>query len=171
MFGGVHRTKNLSGLPSWVLADLKFWAQLNGEFTIYFNWTQFCSHSKLSMQMLYLVIQRRLVQAKPRTLGVLYFSPNKITSSFNFFLCTQTPNNAPEEVSEPKQEEPRSCLSYRIEKLPRGEPVGSAFQSWMGDGFPIHRGDIFHAINRLRKLKSNKRALEVSLFLLLRSFC
>lgn len=113
------------------------------------------------MQMLYLVIQRRLVQAKPRTLGVLYFSPNKITSSFNFFLCTQTPNNAPEEVSEPKQEEPRSCLSYRIEKLPRGEPVGSAFQSWMGDGFPIHRGDIFHAINRLRKLKSNKRALEV----------
>ncbi|XP_004294523.1 PREDICTED: pentatricopeptide repeat-containing protein At1g07590, mitochondrial-like [Fragaria vesca subsp. vesca] len=31
----------------------------------------------------------------------------------------------------------------------------------MGDGFPIHRGDIFHAINRLRKLKSNQRALEV----------
>ncbi|KAL5577413.1 hypothetical protein UlMin_019112 [Ulmus minor] len=31
----------------------------------------------------------------------------------------------------------------------------------MGDGFPIHRGNIFHAINRLRKLKMNKHALEV----------
>ena len=58
-----------------------------------------------------------------------------------------------------------SCLSYRIEKLPKGESVGLAFQSWMGDGFPIHRGDIFHAINRLRKLKMNKRALEVTLSL------
>lgn len=37
----------------------------------------------------------------------------------------------------------------------------SVFQSWMGDGFPIHRGDIFHAINRLRKLKLNKRALQI----------
>ncbi|XP_031491170.1 pentatricopeptide repeat-containing protein At1g07590, mitochondrial [Nymphaea colorata] len=53
------------------------------------------------------------------------------------------------------------CLSYRIEKLQRHEPVLSAFKGWMGDGFPVHRGDIFHAINRLRKLKMNKRALEV----------
>ncbi|KAL6195585.1 hypothetical protein ACLB2K_031203 [Fragaria x ananassa] len=109
----------------------------------------------------YLVIQRNLVQAKPQTLGVLYFPPTRIPSTFNLFLCTQTPNDVPHEASYPKQEEPRSCLSYRIEKLPRGEPVGSAFQIWMGDGFPIHRGDIFHAINRLRKLKSNQRALEV----------
>lgn len=56
------------------------------------------------------------------------------------------------------------CLSYRIEKLPRGQPVGCAFQSWMGDGFPIHRGEIYHAINRLRKLQMNKRALEVNVF-------
>ncbi|XP_008223543.1 PREDICTED: pentatricopeptide repeat-containing protein At1g07590, mitochondrial [Prunus mume] len=113
------------------------------------------------MQTLYLVIQRRFVQAKPRTVYVPYFPANKISSSFKFFLCTQTPNDFTEKVSESKREEPRSCLSYRIEKLPNGEPVGSAFQSWMGDGFPIHRGDIFHAINRLRKLKLNKRALEV----------
>ncbi|KAJ6670605.1 hypothetical protein OIU85_014464 [Salix viminalis] len=53
------------------------------------------------------------------------------------------------------------CLSLRIEKLPGGESVGYAFQSWMGEGFPIHRGDIFHTINRLRKLRLNKRALEV----------
>ncbi|KAK6142145.1 hypothetical protein DH2020_006956 [Rehmannia glutinosa] len=31
----------------------------------------------------------------------------------------------------------------------------------MGDGLPIHSGDIFHTINRLRRLKSTKRALEV----------
>ncbi|KAK9280653.1 hypothetical protein L1049_014350 [Liquidambar formosana] len=31
----------------------------------------------------------------------------------------------------------------------------------MGEGLPIRRGDIFHASNRLRKLKLNKRALEV----------
>ncbi|CAN6470804.1 unnamed protein product [Victoria cruziana] len=53
------------------------------------------------------------------------------------------------------------CLSYRIEKLQRHEPVVSAFKGWMGDGFPVHRGDIFLTINRLRKLKMNKRALEV----------
>ncbi|KMT05246.1 hypothetical protein BVRB_7g173870 [Beta vulgaris subsp. vulgaris] len=52
-------------------------------------------------------------------------------------------------------------LSLRIEKLPRGEPIGYVFQRWMGEGFAVHRGDIFHAINRLRKLMLNKRALEV----------
>ncbi|PON85636.1 hypothetical protein TorRG33x02_186380 [Trema orientale] len=31
----------------------------------------------------------------------------------------------------------------------------------MKDGFHVHRADIFHAINRLKKLKMNKRALEV----------
>ncbi|OWM70615.1 hypothetical protein CDL15_Pgr014288 [Punica granatum] len=31
----------------------------------------------------------------------------------------------------------------------------------MADGFPIHRGDVYHAINRLRKQKLNKRALEM----------
>ena len=71
----------------------------------------------------------------------------------------------PEKMLESKEEENPSCLSYMIEKLPKGESVGSAFQSWMGHGFPIHRGEIFHAINRLRKLKKNKRALEVSLSL------
>lgn len=60
-------------------------------------------------------------------------------------------------------EERSDALSSRVERLPKGQPVVSAFQSWMGDGFPIHRGDIFHAINRLRKLRMNKRALEVKL--------
>ncbi|KAK9065878.1 hypothetical protein SSX86_015280 [Deinandra increscens subsp. villosa] len=58
------------------------------------------------------------------------------------------------------KEEPKS-LCGRIEKLARGDSVGFAFQSWMGDGFPIDRVDIFHTINRLRRRKFNKRALEV----------
>ncbi|MQM14270.1 hypothetical protein Taro_047202 [Colocasia esculenta] len=63
----------------------------------------------------------------------------------------------------PFPEEPAESLSARMEKLPKEHPVVSAFQSWMGDGFPVHRGDVFHAINRLRKLGLNKRALEVKL--------
>ncbi|KMZ76117.1 putative Pentatricopeptide repeat-containing protein [Zostera marina] len=55
----------------------------------------------------------------------------------------------------------KDSLSLRLERLQHGDSVVSAFQSWMGNGSPIHRGDIFHAINRLRKLKMNKRALEV----------
>ncbi|KAM4083279.1 hypothetical protein ACJW30_08G044300 [Castanea mollissima] len=105
-----------------------------------------------------LVIQRRVTQAIRRTLTIPFSPLNQILFNFNF-LCTQMPLNFPEKVLESKEGKP-SCLSYRIEKLPKGESVGLAFQSWMGDGFPIHRGDIFHAINRLRKLKMNKRALE-----------
>ncbi|CAI0541935.1 unnamed protein product [Linum tenue] len=63
--------------------------------------------------------------------------------------------------AEAQEEQPPNSLSLRIEKLPRGVPVGSAFQSWMGEGFPVHRGDIFHAMNRLRKCNMNKRAVEV----------
>ncbi|KAK7856802.1 pentatricopeptide repeat-containing protein [Quercus suber] len=106
-----------------------------------------------------LVIQRRVTQAIRRTLKIPFSPLNQILFNFNF-LCTQAPLNFPEIILESKEGKP-SCLSYRIEKLPKGESVGLAFQSWMGDGFPIHRGDIFHAINRLRKLKMNKRALEV----------
>ncbi|CAN6559580.1 unnamed protein product [Malus baccata var. baccata] len=71
-----------------------------------------------------------------------------ISSDFNYFLCTQTENDFPETIIESKQAEPSSCLSYRIEKLPIKEPVGSAFQSWMGDGFPIHRGDVMEWVIR-----------------------
>ncbi|KAK3012783.1 hypothetical protein RJ639_010219 [Escallonia herrerae] len=88
----------------------------------------------------------------------------------SFSYCNELPDTSCEKISESntgehggeEEEEGRpKSLCGRIEKLPRGESVGSAFQSWMGDGFPVHRGDIFHTINRLRKRKSNKRALEV----------
>ncbi|RYQ87117.1 hypothetical protein Ahy_B09g094592 [Arachis hypogaea] len=75
------------------------------------------------------------------------------------FLCTQSPRQSSESDSESPQNS--ESLSRRIEKLRKGEAVGSAFRTWMGDGFPVHRGHVFHAINRLRKLNMNKRALEV----------
>ncbi|XP_022728959.1 pentatricopeptide repeat-containing protein At1g07590, mitochondrial isoform X2 [Durio zibethinus] len=104
------------------------------------------------MQTLVLLQRRRLFQAIHRTLDITALSLK--------FLSSQTADNLQGQTSESKQEEPK-CLSWRIERLPKGETVGSALQSWMADGFPVHRGDIFHAINRLRKLKLNKRALEV----------
>ncbi|GAV68939.1 PPR domain-containing protein/PPR_2 domain-containing protein [Cephalotus follicularis] len=111
------------------------------------------------MQALALSGQRSFVQAIHRTLFVTCLPRNQIPSSFYLF-CAQTPGNVSQETLDSKQEKP-SCLSMRIERLQRGEPVGSAFQGWMGQGFSVHRGDILHAINRLRKLKLNKRALEV----------
>jgi len=81
-----------------------------------------------------------------------------------FLTTLRSSTTSPEETcigSEEEEEEPNKCLSLRIEKLPKGVTVGSALQSWMGDGFPVHGGDVYHAINRLRKLGRNKRALEV----------
>lgn len=66
-----------------------------------------------------------------------------------------------EREGDPSEENSGDMLSLRVERLTKGESVVSAFQSWMRQGLAIHRGDIFHAINRLRKLKMNKRALEV----------
>lgn len=108
--------------------------------------------------------QRRLfIQAIRRTVSITCPYHNQTTSIFKFF-CTQTATKFLTSNTEPELEKPK-CLSLRIERLQRGEPVGSAFQSWMGEGFPIHRGEIFHTINRLRKLQLNKRALEVNVFL------
>ncbi|KAF5206149.1 Pentatricopeptide repeat-containing protein [Thalictrum thalictroides] len=94
-----------------------------------------------------------------------------ISSSSQFFnFCTLNTSEVPLEtkIHDYEEEKPiinnnnnNNTLSWRVERLSNREPVVSAFQSWMGDGFPIHRGDIFHAINRLRKLKLNKRALEI----------
>ncbi|XP_071693693.1 pentatricopeptide repeat-containing protein At1g07590, mitochondrial [Rutidosis leptorrhynchoides] len=115
------------------------------------------------------LFERQFFQAFRRTLS----TSNSITLRF----CTLSTNSSQflkyedkqEEINETvddlkstvdENEEPKS-LCGRIVKLDKGEPVNYAFQSWMGDGFPIHRGDIFHTINRLRKHKYNKRALEV----------
>ncbi|KAL5152288.1 Pentatricopeptide repeat-containing protein, mitochondrial [Glycine soja] len=83
--------------------------------------------------------QQRLVQLIRRT-------PCDIISLKLF--CTQATQN-------------HDSLSRRIERLPKGESVGAAFRSWMRDGLPVHGGDVFHAVNRLRKLNMNKRALQV----------
>lgn len=84
---------------------------------------------------------------------------------FTFFsskFCSELPDLS-SHVDFPEQETEtiKESLSWRIEKLPKDEPVASAFQSWMGDGLPVLGGDIVHTINRLRDLKSDERALEV----------
>ncbi|KZV43699.1 pentatricopeptide repeat-containing protein mitochondrial-like [Dorcoceras hygrometricum] len=87
-----------------------------------------------------------------------------IPSSLGFNLYSGTPNSSERRIIFPPETVPEAevkSLTCRIEKLRTGESVASAFQSWMGDGHPIHRGEVFHAINRLRKLKASKRALEV----------
>lgn len=122
------------------------------------TWRASDSEGKLGMQAGVLLWRHSFFRAIRRT--VVFSSPvNQIAYSFNPF-GTETAALSSEESSKPNQEEESKSLSWRIEKLPRGEPVGLAFQSWMGEGCPIHRGHIFHAINRLRKLKFNKRALE-----------
>ncbi|XP_042382465.1 pentatricopeptide repeat-containing protein At1g07590, mitochondrial isoform X2 [Zingiber officinale] len=68
---------------------------------------------------------------------------------------------AEQETACQSAEQLEGSLCSRVERLPRGESVIYAFQTWMGDGHDVNRGDIFHTINRLRKLKRNKRALEV----------
>ncbi|KAI3806405.1 hypothetical protein L1987_22310 [Smallanthus sonchifolius] len=122
------------------------------------------------MQAAVPLFERRFFQALRRTL-----STQHLLSSTTLKFCTQATDSFKSikdedeeesysgqriDVSQSIKEEAKS-LCGRIEKLARGVPVGFAFQSWMGDGLPIDRGDIFHTINRLRKGKFNKRALEV----------
>ncbi|KAI3678312.1 hypothetical protein L6452_37599 [Arctium lappa] len=131
------------------------------------------------MQAVVPLFERQFFQAFRRTLSTSS-STKTLFNSRTLRFCTQATDTS-ESIQDEKEElnynvrtidgsqstrenneeeEPKS-LCGRIERLARGAPVGSAFQSWMGDGFPIHRGDIFHTINRLRKRKFNKRALEV----------
>ncbi|KAK1412819.1 hypothetical protein QVD17_34348 [Tagetes erecta] len=129
------------------------------------------------MQATVPLFEHRFFQALRRTLSISY-STQYLLNSRTVKFCTQATdcfesfkdeeekldyNDQTVDVSQSTKEDtgkPKS-LCGRIEKLARGAPVGFAFQSWMGDGFPIERVDIFHTINRLRKRKFNKRALEV----------
>jgi hypothetical protein len=115
------------------------------------------------MQALALLRHRRFSQTINQTLFIPSLFVYQTPYTCYNFLNTHTIDKFPKKSLDP---EGPKCLSSRIEKLPRGESVGYAFQSWMGEGFPIHRGDVFHTINRLRKLRLNKRALEVCLLVL-----
>ncbi|XP_057536389.1 pentatricopeptide repeat-containing protein At1g07590, mitochondrial [Amaranthus tricolor] len=113
------------------------------------------------MRVYTLALSRRLFAAFHQTLGVPLKISNRKTA---FAFCT---NSITDQIDLDLQNstsdggETPKILSLRIERLTRGELVGCVFQKWMGEGLAVHRGDIFHAINRLRKLKLNKRALEV----------
>ncbi|KAH9298157.1 hypothetical protein KI387_029839, partial [Taxus chinensis] len=65
------------------------------------------------------------------------------------------------------EEENRLCTLVEVERghedsRRRSSIVISAFQTWMGEGRPVGRGDIFHTMNRLRKLVMYHRALQVA---------
>ncbi|KNA06965.1 hypothetical protein SOVF_176270 [Spinacia oleracea] len=113
------------------------------------------------MRVIALALGRSVTAAFHRTLGVPLKMSNRVAA---FAYCTQTTSEKSElglKNSSSNGEEALKMLSLRIERLPRGESIGYVFQRWMGEGFPVHRGDIFHSINRLRKLKLDRRALEV----------
>ncbi|CAN1732137.1 Pentatricopeptide repeat-containing protein At1g07590, mitochondrial [Linum perenne] len=119
------------------------------------------SNLRINMHALALLRQRMFFQGIGRTTSITRI-PLRIAPYCIVSLDTEAPNVSLEKILKVQvQADQPNCLSLRIEKLPRGVPVISAFQSWMVEGFPVHRGDIFHAINRLRKLNMNKRALEV----------
>lgn len=120
------------------------------------------------MNFISILRKQRITCAIHQTV-VISLSKRSVHSHHMF--CSKTSQaNFISEIPESEKEErlvdqgmvaTRNNLSQRIESIPIGECIGSTFQSWMGDGLPIHRGDIFHTINRLRKRKFYKRALEV----------
>jgi hypothetical protein len=59
---------------------------------------------------------------------------------------------------EPGQE---GSLARRVE---RAASVGAAMRGWMADGRAVHRGHVFHAINRLRRHRLHRTALQVPAF-------
>ncbi|XP_013716259.3 pentatricopeptide repeat-containing protein At1g07590, mitochondrial [Brassica napus] len=121
------------------------------------------SQKKQTMRSVIALVRQRdyFVQAIRRTPGVSYSPASDHQPSFKASNFLTTLISSTKSSDSDGDEEPDKCLSLRIEKLPKGVTVGSALQSWMGDGFPVHGGDVYHAINRLRKLGRNKRALEL----------
>ena len=57
---------------------------------------------------------------------------------------------------EPEQE---GSLARRLE---RAASVGAAMRGWMADGRAVHRGHVFHAVNRLRRHRLHRTALQVA---------
>ncbi|KAI7738274.1 hypothetical protein M8C21_014440 [Ambrosia artemisiifolia] len=121
------------------------------------------------MQTALPLFDRQFFQAFRRTLSIHYllnhktltFCTQPTTDTFKSIKYEEDQQSIDGSQSTNEDKEEPKTLCGRIENLSKGVPVGFAFQSWMGDGFPIDRGDIFHTINRLRKRKFNKRALEV----------
>ncbi|KAK4370796.1 hypothetical protein RND71_010271 [Anisodus tanguticus] len=120
------------------------------------------------MNFISILRQQRITSAIHQTV-VISLSKRSIHSCHNFSSKISDANFTSENAESKKEErlvdqgmvETRNSLCQRIESVPVRESIGQAFESWMGDGLPIHKGDIFHTINRLRKLKFNKRALEM----------
>uniref|UniRef100_A0A0E0LRJ7 Uncharacterized protein n=1 Tax=Oryza punctata TaxID=4537 RepID=A0A0E0LRJ7_ORYPU len=60
--------------------------------------------------------------------------------------------------AEPRDEAEREgSLAQRVE---RAASVCAAIRGWMGEGRAVHRGHVFHAINRLRRRRLHRAALQ-----------
>ena len=69
----------------------------------------------------------------------------------------QPPPAAEGPRDEPGQE---GSLARRVE---RAASVCAAMRGWMADGRAVHRGHVFHAVNRLRRHRRHRTALQVLL--------
>jgi hypothetical protein len=84
-----------------------------------------------------------------------------------FFTCSGSNATAPPPPRPPGAEGPRNepgqegSLARRVE---RAASVGAAMRRWMADGRAVHRGHVFHAVNRLRRHRLHRTALQVPLF-------
>ncbi|KAL5220976.1 hypothetical protein ABZP36_025689 [Zizania latifolia] len=89
--------------------------------------------------------------------------PIPSAAAASFFTCSgggsisvPTPPPAPvESRNEPEQE---GSLAQRVE---RAASVCAAIRGWMAAGRAVHRGHIFHAVNRLRRRRLHRTALQV----------
>ncbi|CAO2187107.1 unnamed protein product [Urochloa humidicola] len=70
------------------------------------------------------------------------------------------PPRAPPAAEGPRDEsgQQEDSLARRVE---RAASVCAAMREWMADGRAVHRGHVFHAINRLRRHRLHRTALQV----------
>ncbi|XP_040382689.1 pentatricopeptide repeat-containing protein At1g07590, mitochondrial [Oryza brachyantha] len=78
------------------------------------------------------------------------------TSSGGARIVLPPPPAPAEPRDEPEQE--GGSLAQRVE---RSASVCAAIRGWMADGRAVHRGHIFHAVNRLRRRSLHRTALQV----------
>ncbi|KAF0897609.1 hypothetical protein E2562_000344 [Oryza meyeriana var. granulata] len=96
----------------------------------------------------------RFIQGSPENLSIDQDIRN---CSGGARISLPPPPAAPAESrDEPEQEE--GSLAQRVE---RAASVCAAIRGWMGGGRAVHRGHIFHAVNRLRRRRLHRTALQV----------
>ncbi|KAG8046581.1 hypothetical protein GUJ93_ZPchr0008g14095 [Zizania palustris] len=89
--------------------------------------------------------------------------PIPSAAAANFFTCSggasiALPAPPPAPAESRNEPEPEGSLAQRVE---RAASVCAAIRGWMAAGRAVHRGHIFHAVNRLRRRRLHRTALQV----------